>query len=99
MPLDLGSTVPDALDSGIAPQSLGRQLFHQAHATENLYRIVCSTPEGSDAKSLAMAASSAVIVPLIGSQFGDEYLRYKFEKGLGNSPELGVPRLQLVTIV
>src|SRR5215469_12489984 len=38
--LDLAGTVPDPLHPGITPPALDRQLGHQAHAAENLYRRV-----------------------------------------------------------
>src|SRR5690242_21000208 len=38
--LDLAGAVPDPLHPGVTPPALNRQLGHQAHAAENLYRRI-----------------------------------------------------------
>src|SRR6266487_5426778 len=40
VPLDLAGPVPDPLDPRVAPEPLDRELAHQAHAAENLHRLV-----------------------------------------------------------
>ena len=40
MALDLAGSVPDAVDAGVAPDPLQRQLVHQAHPAQNLDRLV-----------------------------------------------------------
>src|SRR5215510_14606926 len=40
VPLDLAGPVPDPLDPRVAPEPLDREVAHQAHAAEDLHRLV-----------------------------------------------------------
>src|SRR5713101_5732932 len=40
VPLDLAGPVPDSLDPRVAPEPLDREVAHQAHAAEDLHRLV-----------------------------------------------------------
>src|SRR2546429_2123559 len=75
VPLDLAGPVPDPLDPRVAPEPLDREVAHQAHAAEDLHRLVGDPAEhlrGVELGHRGVGVAHPALVELPGGAEGEE---------------------------
>src|SRR5215470_5079030 len=76
VPLNLAGPVPDPLDPGVAPEPLDREVAHEAHAAEDLHRLVGDPAEhlrGVQLGHRGVGVAHPALVEPAGGAEGEEF--------------------------